>query len=71
LTSVQSDGTFKSEVVPTVDAPLYTDFYSKLAKALAGEGDVPVNPVESASVIRLVELAVQSSETGRTLDVNV
>jgi predicted dehydrogenase len=71
LTSVQHDSTFKREVVPTIDAPLYTDFYNKLAKALAGEGDVPVNPAESARVIRLVELAMQSSETGRTLDVDV
>ncbi|KAB8217754.1 hypothetical protein BDV33DRAFT_193335 [Aspergillus novoparasiticus] len=71
LTSVQPNGAFKSEVVPTVDPPLYTDFYSKLAEALAGEGEVPVSPEESASVIRLVELAVQSSKTGRTLDVDL
>ncbi|KAJ5631991.1 oxidoreductase [Penicillium lividum] len=69
LTSVQPDGTFKSDAVPTVDAPLYTDFYNKLAKAMAGKGDVPVDPTESATVIRLVELAVESSKTGRTLDV--
>ncbi|CAG8034114.1 unnamed protein product [Penicillium salamii] len=71
LTSVQSDGTFKSEVVPTVTAPLYTDFYDKLAKALADEGNTPVDPVESAIVIRLIELAIQSSQTGKTLDVDV
>jgi predicted dehydrogenase len=71
LTSVQQDGGFKTEVVPTVDAPLYTDFYNQLAKALAGDGEVPVDPVESAVVIRLVELAVQSSQTGQSLAVDV
>lgn len=54
-----------------MDPPLYTDFYSKLAEALAGEGEVPVSPEESAAVIRLVEFAVQSSKTGRTLDVDL
>lgn len=38
---------------------------------MAGKGDVPVSPAESASVIRLVELAVESSKFGRTLDVNI
>ncbi|PIG80208.1 NAD binding Rossmann fold oxidoreductase [Aspergillus arachidicola] len=71
LTSVQPNGAFKSEAVPTVDPPLYTEFYSKLAEALAGEGEMPVSPEESAAVIRLVELAVQSSKTGRTLDVDL
>ncbi|KAK6826773.1 hypothetical protein RU639_004571 [Aspergillus parasiticus] len=71
LTSVQPNGAFKSEAVPTVDPPLYTDFYRKLAEALAGEGEVPVNPEESAAIIQLVELAVQSSKTGRTLDVDL
>ncbi|KAB8247412.1 hypothetical protein BDV35DRAFT_379782 [Aspergillus flavus] len=71
LTSVQPNGAFKTEAVPTVDPPLYTEFYSKLAEALAGEGEVSVSPEESAAVIRLVEIAVQSSKTGRTLDVDL
>ncbi|RAQ47480.1 hypothetical protein AFGD_008929 [Aspergillus flavus] len=71
LTSVQPNGAFKSEAVPTVDLQLYTDFYSKLAEALAGEGEVPVSPEESAAVIRLVSLAMQSSKTGRMLDVDL
>lgn len=57
--------------MPTVTAPLYTDFYDKLAKALADEGNTPVDPVESAIVIRLIELAIQSAQTGKTLDVDV
>ncbi|CAG7917260.1 unnamed protein product [Penicillium olsonii] len=71
LTSVQPDGTLKSEAVPTVDAPLYTDFYNKLASAFSGEGDIPVDPAESAVVIRLIELAIQSSQTGKTFDIDV
>ena len=37
--------------------------------ALAGEAEVPVKAEEAVEVIRLVELARQSSREGKTLDV--
>ena len=47
----------------------YAEFYRRLAQAVAGSGEVPVKDEDAAAVIRLVELARDSSRTGRTLDV--
>jgi predicted dehydrogenase len=63
------DGKLSSELAHTVEPPTYAEFYRKFARALAGEGDVPVSATEASSVIRLVELAHESSRLGRTLDV--
>ena len=52
---------------PNVAPLTYTAFYSQLAQALAGKGEVPVKPEGAASVIRLIELAQLSSKEGRTL----
>ena len=61
-------GQAEIEVVPTVEPPTYADFYRKLARALAGDAkQVPVDPTVAANVIRLVELARQSSQEGKTL----
>lgn len=38
------------------------------ARALRGEGDVPVKVKEVAEVLRLIELAMKSSDEGTTLD---
>ncbi|KAH0533787.1 hypothetical protein FGG08_007564 [Glutinoglossum americanum] len=57
---------------PTISPPAtYTEFYRLFAKALAGEGEVPVRPEEARDVICLVELARESSRVGRTLDVDL
>lgn len=47
----------------------YVEFYRKLAKALGGDGEVPVKAGEASAVIRLLELARESSRLRRTLDV--
>ena len=68
LTTVQNDGSFKTEVVPTVCNENYRTFYAALAKAIAGEGDVPVPPDVPAKVIKLIELAQESAKTGRSIE---
>ena len=69
LTTIK-DGAFTSEVIPTVEPATYAEYYRKLARALAGDtNQLPVDPAEAALVIRLVELARESSRTGKTLDV--
>ena len=45
----------------------YRAFYSQFAKALAGQGEVPVPPETPKDVIRLIELARLSSKEERTL----
>ncbi|KAJ5360280.1 hypothetical protein N7517_009471 [Penicillium concentricum] len=68
LTTIQNGKPVK-EVVPTVEPPTYTEYYRKLVRALNGEGELPASGVEAREVIRLIELARESSRTGRTLDV--
>ena len=65
------DGQSTSEPCPNIEPVTYSAFYSEFAKAIDGQGKVPV-PVEAKSameVIRLVELARLSSKEGRTLRV--
>ncbi|KAJ5317671.1 hypothetical protein N7508_002179 [Penicillium antarcticum] len=68
LTTMQGDKPVK-EVVPTVEPPTYTEYYRKLVRALSGDGALPASGAEARDVIRLIELARESSRTGRTLDV--
>ncbi|MCJ1256781.1 hypothetical protein MMC24_004605 [Lignoscripta atroalba] len=58
-----------SKRYPTVEPVTYSAFYSQFAKALAGQGEVPVQPEGSSEVIRLIELARQSTQEGKTLEV--
>ncbi|KAL8697330.1 MAG: hypothetical protein Q9224_002369, partial [Gallowayella concinna] len=55
-------------IQPT-ESTTYKAIYSQFALAIAGKGDVPVKTDEARAVIRLIELAKQSSDEGRTLDV--
>ncbi|KAJ5586427.1 hypothetical protein N7450_006214 [Penicillium hetheringtonii] len=68
LTTIK-DGKPVKEVFPTVEPPTYTEYYRKLVRALGGDGDLPASGAEASQVIRLIELARESSSTGRTLDV--
>lgn len=52
-----------------MEPPTYTEYYRKLVRALDGQGDLPASGDEAAQVIRLIELARESSATGKTLDV--
>jgi hypothetical protein len=47
----------------------YPSFYTALGKAIRGQGEPPVKVEESIELIRVLELAHQSSREGRTLDV--
>ncbi|KAL2820548.1 hypothetical protein BDW59DRAFT_150677 [Aspergillus cavernicola] len=67
LTTIQN-GKPVREVTATVEPPTYTEYYRKMARALAGEGDLPASGEEAAQVIRLIELAHESSKLGKTLD---
>ncbi|KAJ9494757.1 hypothetical protein H2202_009833 [Exophiala xenobiotica] len=64
------DGKIVSEVAPTVKPPTYVEYYRRLAAALSGDASqIPVPPEEAVGVIRLVELARESSRLGKTMDV--
>lgn len=63
------DGQLSKQTWPTIEPVTYSTFYSQFAKALEGEGEVPVKPEDSSAVIRLIEIATQSSREWRTIDV--
>ena len=49
----------------------YAEFYSQLAYAISSGLTVPVSAIDGAKVVRLIELAMLSSEQGRTVDVDL
>ncbi|PYI12533.1 oxidoreductase [Aspergillus sclerotiicarbonarius CBS 121057] len=68
--TLATDGILQEMPCPNLPPPTYRAFYDHLSRALAGQGDVPVSPKDARNVIRLVELATQSSETGATITLN-
>jgi len=46
---------------------LYQEYYRLLALALQGKGEVPVKPEDAAEVLKIIELAVESSKTGKKM----
>ena len=68
LTTIK-DGQPLREVHRLNEPLTYSAFYSEFARALAGQGEVPVKPEGASAVIRLIELARKSSREGRTLEV--
>ena len=59
------DGTPKRETYPTVKPETYVEYYRVLAKALRGEGKVPVSAAEGRDLLLIIEAAKQSSDEGR------
>lgn len=47
----------------------YATFYDRLYEAIRAGADVPVKPEEARNTVRLIELARESSERKRTIDV--
>lgn len=46
----------------------YGQFYARLAEAIRGDGEVPVAPEEALAVMRILDAARTSSETGRRIE---
>lgn len=53
---------------PTDTPPTYAAFYQTLADALAGKGKPAASAEEARDVIRIIELARESSKVGKVLD---
>ncbi|KAI9728099.1 MAG: hypothetical protein M1834_007815 [Cirrosporium novae-zelandiae] len=69
IVTVNTGNGFIERDEPTVSPETYAAFYKKLLLALEGKGPVPVDPKDGRDVIRLVELAHESSRLGKTLSV--
>lgn len=70
LLTVEKDGKFEASPLENDPPPTYGAFYSILHGALEGKNPVPVDAREARNVIRLVELARESSEKGTTVSIN-
>ncbi|KAF7845714.1 hypothetical protein BT93_L1007 [Corymbia citriodora subsp. variegata] len=53
---------------PTVAPATYVQYYRIFAKALKGEGEVPVKAEDARDVLRIIEAALVSSEEGKTVE---
>ena len=57
------------ERIPT-ERGVYLDFYDRLAAALLGKSEVPVDPTEAREVMQIIELARMSAREGRRIELN-
>jgi predicted dehydrogenase len=48
----------------------YPRFYAQVAAALGGEGPPPVDPADAVAVIEVIEAAVESARSGRTVSIS-
>ncbi|EME48309.1 hypothetical protein DOTSEDRAFT_147675 [Dothistroma septosporum NZE10] len=53
---------------PTLKPATYVEYYRIFAKALRGEGEVPVSAEEGADLLRILEAVETSSREGRTVE---
>ncbi|KAK5137245.1 hypothetical protein LTR08_000215 [Meristemomyces frigidus] len=67
ITTINKDGKPERSVYHTVEPKTYVEYYRLFAKALRGQGEVPVKPEDARDVLRIIELALQSSKEGRTM----
>lgn len=68
LTTI-TNGTLASSRLPTIRLATYTEYYRVFAKALEGKGEVPVAAEDASKVIKLIEMAKESSRTWQTLKI--
>jgi len=58
----------EQKVAPVSPPKTYMGIYEELAAAIKGDGKVPVTPDQAAVVLRVIELAKESSSSGKTMD---
>lgn len=56
------------QTYPTLPPATYVEYYRVFAKAIRGEGEVPVKAEEARDVLQIIEVAKQSSKEGRTIE---
>lgn len=68
LTTVEYEkATPVRKTYPTVTPATYVEYYRVFAKALRGEGPVPVSAEDARDVLQILEQALQSSKEERTV----
>lgn len=67
--TILKEGTLQASKYPNVSPPTYKAFYDTLFNALEGRSDVPVSARDARNVIKIVELAKESSKMGVTISI--
>lgn len=65
--TVPDGANFKKTIYPSVEPKTYVEYYRILAKALQGQGGVPVTGGDATDVLKIIEMVQESSDTGKTL----
>lgn len=65
LTVAGEGGKFEKKTYPSVKPVTYVEFYRTFAKALRGDGNVPVSAEEGRDLLRILEAAQKSDREGR------
>ena len=72
LTTLGTTGKPEKNSVSADSPPVtYLEFYKLLYAALIGKGENPVTAEQAAKVLKIIELAKQSSDEGRTVKVDI
>ena len=67
ITTIHDDGEPERSIYHTVEPATYVEFYRRFAKALQGEGEVPVKAEDARDVLKIIDMALLSSKEGRTI----
>lgn len=65
--TTMKDGKPTRQTYATVKPATYVEYYRLVAKAVRGEGEVPVKAEEARDVLRIIEAALLSSKEGKTV----
>jgi len=67
--TLAEDGEMNKKVYPMVQPPTYEAFYRTVVGALRERNDVPVTAKDARDVLRIIEAAMESSETRKTIEI--
>ncbi|KAF2489608.1 putative NAD binding Rossmann fold oxidoreductase [Lophium mytilinum] len=70
LTTIKDGSFISKKLTPPSPAATYTEFYRLFAEAIEEDGPVPVSAEEASNVIRVIELAQESSRLFQTVSIS-
>lgn len=69
LTTIEN-GSPVRRIYPTIEPATYVEFYRIFARALNGDGEVPVSAQQASDVLKILEAVKESSSGGRSVTVS-
>lgn len=65
--TTEESGQLRRQVYPSIDPPLYVEYYRLFANALQGRCEVPVSPQDAVEVLKILEMAQESAKSGQVI----